>query len=152
MKRVAFLATTLAALFLTQAAASADGYRDKSRMHREPGVWTGQFRHMARHHHDWGWRHAAMAGYRAGHYGSGYSEPDADEDYGAASPYGDPAYGYPAYGYPAYAGYSGCGGCGAVYSGCYSYGCRPASWGYGYFGGGCGGCGGFLGYSRCGGC
>jgi hypothetical protein len=148
MKRTAFVAAILAALFLTQGTASADGYRDGHRMHRHPGVWTGPVRHMARHHGDWRWRragivnqdNAGLAGYRAAYHGSRYYGADYDSDYGYSAA--------PRYGYPASFAYSGCSGCAPAYPSCYSYGCRPAYSACGYYGG----CGGWMGYSRCGGC
>jgi hypothetical protein len=145
MKRTAFVAAILAAVIVAQGTASADGYR----MKRQPDVWTGHVRHMARHHGDWRWRRAAiinqdnagLVGYRAGYYGSRYYGAEYDSDYGysAASRSGSPA---------SFA-YSGCSGCAPAYPSCHSYGCRPAYSACGYYGGGCGG---WMGYSRCGGC
>jgi hypothetical protein len=144
MKRTAFVAAVLAAFFLTQGTASADGYRRD----RHPGVWTGHVRHMARHHGDWRWRragiinqnNAGLASYRATYYGSRYYGAEYDSDYGYSAA--------PRYGYPASFAYSGCSGCAPAYPSCYSHGCRPAYSACGHYGG----CGGWMGYSRCGGC
>ena len=101
MKRSAAVAAILAAVIVAQGTASADGYR----MHRQPDVWTGHFRHMARHHGDWRWRRAAIinqnnasliAGYAAPSYGARYYGAAYAADYGhPAPPYADPAHSTP---------------------------------------------------------
>ena len=141
MKRTAAVAAILAAVIVAQGTASADGYR----MKRQPDVWTGHFRHMARHHGDWRWRRAAIINQNNAGLIAGYAAPDYGARYYGAD-YGHPA--APRYADPAHSGcYSGCA---PVYPGCYSYsyGCRPAYSPCGHYGG----CGGWMGYSGCGGC
>lgn len=145
MKRTAAAAAILAAVIVAQGTASADGYR----MKRQPDVWTGHFRHMARHHGDWRWRRAAIINQNNAGLIAGYAAPDYGARYYGAAYGAD--YGHPAAPRYADSARSGCySGCAPVYPSCYSYsyGCRPAYSACGHYGG----CGGWMGYSRCGGC